>query len=155
MNCHFLLLLGFKCYLMNPKCICQYNTSSFIWTLLAGYCHLYMKQVFQNQCPRENSCQSLTPFNLILPILVNSISIILVAYAKNHGKILESCFFLHLMFNQCTKCCPFPQSISPRLATSYNYHSYKPCPGHSLICLDYCGLPSPESVFYSTTRVIL
>ena len=116
---------------------------------------LYETSVSKSVCPGENSCQPLTPFNLILPISINSISIILVAYAKNHGKILESCFFLHRMFNQCTKCCPFPQSISPRLATSYNYHSYKPCPVQSLICLDYGGLPSPESVFHSTTRVIL
>ena len=114
---------------------------------------LHETSVSKSMCPRRNSFQPLTPFNLILPISVNSVSIILVPYAKSHGKILESCFFLHLMFNQCTKCCPFPQSTSPKLATSYNYHSYKPCPRHSLICLDYCEFPSPESVFCSTTRV--
>lgn len=116
---------------------------------------LYETSVSKSVCPRENSFQPLPPFNLILPISVNSISIILVACAKNHGKILESYFFLHLMFNQCPKCCTFAQSISPKLASSCNYHSYKPCPRRSLICLDYCELPSPESVFYSTTRVIL
>lgn len=81
--------------------------------------------------------------SLVFPISF----VILVACVKNNGVILESyCSF--------TPCVPpmhrilsLPSKYVPKLPTSYNHHSYRPCLRHYLTCLDCCEFPSPESYF--------